>query len=187
MRMMKNVSGLLMMILALLFAGCAGEEKAPESSAAQPPAKGHMNMLQLMRAFPFPHANVVFSAQSIDPEGAEKKDSMAYSVYRWGDTDVYAGWPAVESSGLALAEMAPILLTPRDCANGNPAPVDLEPWKQAVEGLIKAGEAANAAAKTKNPDTLVEVSETITNACAACHDLYRDVDLSGGIRCAVPK
>jgi hypothetical protein len=33
---------------------------------------------------------------------------------------------------------------------------------------------------------MLETSETLTNACAACHDIYRDVDLSGGERCTVP-
>jgi hypothetical protein len=183
---MKSVYGLLT-IFVLFAAGCSGEGPSTAAAVETPVAKGHMNMLQLMRSFPFPHANVVFSAQSVDPEGAEKTRSMAFSVYRWGDTDVYAGWPAVESSALALAEMAPILLTPRDCANGLPAPVDREDWKKAVDGLVAAGEAANKAAQSKNQDAIVEVSETITTACAACHDIYRDVDQVGKLRCSIPQ
>jgi hypothetical protein len=183
---MKRVS-VLLTLLPLLFTGCSAQEQPTAAAVETPAAKGHMNMLQLMRAFPFPHANVVFDAQGRDPEGPEKTSSMAFSVYRWGDTDVYAGWPAVESSALALAEMAPILLTPRDCANGMPAPVEREDWKSAVAGLVSAGEAAHKAALTKNMDTILEVSETITNACAACHDIYRDIDLVGKQRCSVPQ
>ena len=55
-------------------------------------------MLQLMRAFPFPHSNVLFDTQTRDPIGPEKKQSMVYSVYRWQDSDTYAGWEGVESS-----------------------------------------------------------------------------------------
>jgi hypothetical protein len=36
-------------------------------------------------------------------------------------------------------------------------------------------------------EAMLDVSEKVANACAACHDLYRDVDLSGGERCTVPK
>lgn len=144
-------------------------------------------MLQLMRSFPFPHSNVIFDTQSRDPEGPEKKVSMSFSVYRWGDSDTYAGWAGVENSALALAEMAPILLTPRACSNGNPAPVDRDDWKKAVEGLAKAADEIYAAAHSKNMDGMLQVSETLSNACAACHDVYRDVDLSGGERCTIPK
>jgi hypothetical protein len=138
-----------------------------------------------MRAFPFPHANVLFDTQSRDPVGEDKKNSMVFSVYRWGDSDTYAGWEGVESSALALAEMAPMLLVARSCANGLPAPVDEADWKAAVQGLVDAGAAAHKAARTRNLEEMVAVSETLVNSCAACHDKYRDVDLEGGTRCKV--
>jgi hypothetical protein len=173
---------LLALILPLLLPGC----RAPEPVAAAAPAPTpHMNMLQLMRAFPFPHSNVLFDTQSRDPVGPEKKESMVFSVYRWQDADTYAGWEGVETSALALAEMAPMLLIPRKCANGLPAPVDQAVWKAAVDGLVAAGEAAHQAALTKNLDEMLNVSETVVNSCSACHDKYRDVDLSGGTRCEV--
>ena len=105
---MKNYF-MAVLLLALVVAGWRAIE--PAAIAAQQPAtKAHMNMLQLMRAFPFPHANVLFDTQGRDPVGPEKKDSMVFSVYRWGDSDTYAGWEGVENSALALVEMAPILL-----------------------------------------------------------------------------
>jgi hypothetical protein len=160
---------------------------SPAAAAAEPAMKAHMNMLQLMRAFPFPHANVLFDTQSRDPIGQEKKQSMVFSVYRWGDSDTYAGWEGVENSALALAEIAPLLLTPRPCANGNPAPVTQPDWKNAVQGLVVAGEKAHKAALTRNMDAMLDVSETLSNACAACHEKYRDVDLEGGTRCKIGK
>lgn len=181
-------SGLLSTTLALIsiLPGCS---TPPPATAARPSAalKAQADMLQVMRAFPFPHSNVIFDTQSIDPEGPEKKTSMSFSVYRWETADTYAGWAGVENSALALMEMSPILLMPRACSNGRPAPVDREDWVRAVEGLASAGERALKAAKTRNPDAMLEVSETVANACAACHDLYRDVDLSGGERCVVAK
>jgi hypothetical protein len=146
-----------------------------------------MTLLQFMRAFPYPHSNVVFDTQGRDPEGPEKMQSTSFSVYRWNDSDAYAGWTGVENSALALAELAPLLLKPRMCSNGNPAPVDREDWKKAVQGLVDAGQAAYKAARTKNLDAMVDASGTVTTACSACHDVYRDVDLTGGERCAIPK
>jgi hypothetical protein len=176
----------LVLVLPLLVVGWRAFEQAA-AAAQKPAAKAHMNMLQLMRAFPFPHANVLFDTQSRDPVGPEKKASMVFSVYRWGDSDTYAGWEGVENSALALVEMAPILLTPRACANGLPAPVAQPDWKTAVQGLVAAGELAHKAALTRNLDAMLDVSETLSNACAACHDKYRDVDLEGGARCKVGK
>ena len=37
------------------------------------------------------------------------------------------------------------------------------------------------------PRRMLDVSETLSDACAACHEKYRDVDLSGGTRCKVGK
>ena len=183
---MKNLYVPVLLLFLLLPVG----QRAFEQTAAAAPERAtsaHMNMLQLMRAFPFPHANVLFDTPGRDPVGPEKKQSMVFSVYRWGDSDTYAGWEGVENSALALAEMAPILLTPRVCANGIPAPVAQPDWKKAVQGLVVAGEKAHKAALTRNLDAMLDVGETLSNACAACHDKYRDVDLEGGTRCKVGK
>jgi len=46
---------------------------SPAAAAAEPAMKAHMNMLQLMRAFPFPHANVLFdTAESRSDRPREK-------------------------------------------------------------------------------------------------------------------
>jgi hypothetical protein len=187
--MKTNVFCRLVVILPFLLLGCGTAEQSPAAAPEPPPGapKARMNLLQLMRAFPFPHSNVVFDTQGRDPVGPEKLQSMAFSVYRYNDSDAYAGWAGVENSALALTEIAPLLLTPRPCSNGNPAPVDREDWKAAVQGLVQAGEEAYKAALTKNLDTMVDASGTLSNACAACHDVYRDVDLTGGERCAIPK
>jgi hypothetical protein len=180
----KSLRGLAMM-LPLLFVGCSGSEPAAPAAPAPAVPQAQMNMLQLMRAFPFPHSNVLFDTQSRDPEGPEKLQSMSYSVYRWVDADTYAGWAGVENSALALAEMAPLLLMPRECSNGKPAPVDQEDWKAAVAGLATVGRSAAEVVRAKNVDAMLDVGEQLVNACAACHDKYRDVDLEGGERCQV--
>jgi hypothetical protein len=175
----------IVLMLSFTWLGCSAPQQATPAAAGPETPKAHMNMLQLMRAFPFPHSNVLFDAQSRDPEGEEKKQSMSYSVYRWQDSDTYAGWQGVENSALALSEMAPLLLIPRQCSNGKPAPVDQADWKAAVQGLVETGEAGQKAALTKSVDEMLNFGEKLANACAACHDKYRDVDLSGGERCQV--
>ena len=80
--MTKRVCGLAL-LLPVLFIGYRGADVA--AAPASPAPKAHMNMLQLMRAFPFIHSNVLFDTQSRDPVGPEKKDTMVYSVYRWQD------------------------------------------------------------------------------------------------------
>ena len=181
------MAGLRWLVIAsfIAAAGCRGADPSPGDTPSAPAAAAQMDMLQLMRAFPFPHSNVIFDTQDIDPEGPDAKTSMSFSVYRWADDGTYAGWAGVENSALALAEMAPILMAPRACANGKPAPVDQEDWRKAVEGVAAAGRAAYDAARTRNADLMIETSGTLTSACAACHDRYRDVDLSGGERCIV--
>jgi hypothetical protein len=126
-------------VVSGIVAGCA----APPPAAVPTATQSHMNMLQLMRAFPYPHSNVIF-------------------------------------------EMAPLLLVPRACANGKSAPVDRDDWKKAVEGLVVVGQDVAKEARAKNMDAMLDLSEKVANACAACHDRYRDVDLSGGVRCDVP-
>ncbi len=119
----------LAVMFPLVLAACASPE--PPAAPEAPVIKPHANMLQLMRAFPFPHANVLFDTQTNDPEGPDEKSTMVYGVYRFGDTNVYAKWAGVESSALALSEVAGLLLVPgRLCANGLPAPVEREDWKK---------------------------------------------------------
>ena len=47
---------------------------------------------------------------------------------------------------------------------------------------MAAGDAAYKAAKSKNVDQMVDVSGTISDACLACHEKYRDVP-QGKMRC----
>src|SRR5262249_35046510 len=89
-------------------------------------------------------------------------------------TGLYGGWQALENSGLALADAADLLnVRGRVCSNGTPAPIDEAGWKTAVQGIRDVGLAAAAAARARSQDRIVEVSEQMTDACAACHRVYR--------------
>jgi hypothetical protein len=144
-------------------------------------ARVHGNLNQVMRGILFPNSNVVFASQSEDPAGIkqDKDPSLATDPLR----SVYGGWTAVEDAGYALAESANLLTIPgRVCSNGKPAPVGNADWVTFVAGLRDAGMEVVKAAKAKNQDAMLDVSDKMTSACAACHDVYREkTDKQGGL------
>ena len=151
-----------------------------------PPPEG--NLAELMRAIAFPNANIIFNTQLKDP-GAQAKKELAKSPFdyvEWGAT-VYPGWLAIDQAAVALAESAPLLLTPgRRCQNGRPVPVDRADWKQYVSALVDVGKLAHQISKTRNYDAFMEISEKLNDACANCHKVYRDkggTEGSGATRC----
>ena len=156
----------------------AGRAAAAPQAAARYRVHGNLN--QVMRGVLFPNSNVVFAAQN-DEFAAIKQDkdpSLATDPLR----SVDGGWTAVEDSGFALAEAANLLMIPgRVCSNGKPAPVGNADWGRFVAGLRDAGMEAVKAARAKNQDAMLDVSDKMTAACSACHDVYREkTDKQGG-------
>ena len=167
-----------------------GGAAAPAASAAPAPQVAG-NLLQVMRSILFPNSNIIFDTQTNDPE-APKKDAGRGAGAGAGASaqfaNVYTGWPVVESSAVALAEAANLVVLPgRVCSNGKPVPVEREDFKKFAQGLREAGLASLKAAQSKSQDAMVEVSGTVADACAACHEVYRDVGPAGGPeRCSIP-
>jgi hypothetical protein len=127
-----------------------------------------------MRAIPFPSSNIIFDTQSSDP-GAAPKPAESGGGATSSYSGVYGGWQAVENSALALSETANLIMLPgRLCENGRPAPTDREDYQKFAAGLVEAGKAAYKAAQSKNLDAMVDVSGTVSEACAMCHEVYRD-------------
>ena len=170
--------------------GGAGSKAAPAASSAPAPQVAG-TLLQVMRSILFPNSNIIFDTQTNDP-GAPKKEAAAGAGAGAGAiaqfANVYAGWPVVESSAVALAEAANLIVLPgRVCSNGKPVPVEREDFRKFAQGLREAGLAALKAAQSKSQDAMVDVSGTVAEACAACHEVYRDVGPAGGPqRCSVP-
>lgn len=179
--------------LTVLLAACGGPapaEKPAESTPAAAPAaaglaqKPYASLAQVMRAIPFTASNIIFDAQSSDP-GAPKKHAGGDSA-----TDkfaaIYGGWQQVEQSALALAETANLISIPgRLCENGLPVPLGQPDFQKALGMLVDAGQAAYKAAQAKNQEQVIEVSNAVAEACAACHEPYRDVT-EGKMRCQPP-
>src|SRR5579862_4229365 len=156
------------------------------SQASGPAPEG--NLAELMRAIAFPNANIIFNTQLKDP-GAQPKKALAQSPFdytEWGAT-IYPGWLAVDQAAVAIAESAPLLLTPaRRCQNGKPVPVDRADWKQYVSALVDVGKLAHQVSQKRDYDAFMEISEKLNDACANCHKVYRDkggTEGSGATRC----
>ena len=139
--------------------------------AAQP--RGYANMLQLMRGVLYPASNVIFTAQSDDP--ASFKPGLRPSTSPDPFTSAYGGGGAGENAGMALAESANLLIIPRQCGNGRPAPVQNADWQMWVQELRTAGMAAYKAGQAKNADTILEAAGEVAEACLHCHQKYRQV------------
>lgn len=151
---------------------------APSRTARATTAKIDANLLQLMRGILYPSSNVIFAAQS-DLSKIPPAADPSTSPNPLNST--YGGWQAVENAALALSESANLIVLPgRMCSNGRPAPVRRADWVKYAEGLRQAGMAAYKAAQSKSEDAIVEASGTVADACAACHDVYREK--KGGVQ-----
>jgi cytochrome c553 len=138
--------------------------------AVQPASSA--TVLQVMRGVLFPSSNVIFAAQSDDPEKIEKAEDPATATDPLKST--YGGWEAVMNAGLALSESTRLLAIPRACSNGKPAPIDHETWKKGLDELRAAGNAAYEAGKAKNQDQVLEAADKVVTACSTCHDAFRE-------------
>lgn len=184
MRVVRVVLGLLVLAVAISCQQAAPPPAAPAASTG-PAAQPYGSLAEVMRGIPFPSSNIIFDTQTNDPGATPKKSSAAVDTQTATSTysTTYGGWQAVEQSAIALSETANlIMIAGRKCENGLPVPLDQEIFKKAAQGLVEAGQAAYKAAKSKNMDAMVDVSGTVSDACLACHEKYRDVP-EGKMRC----
>jgi len=180
---MKRLLGLLVAAM-FVFVGCNRAE-TPAPAPAAPAPTAHANLAQLMQAIPFPQSNIIFDAGVTDP-GAKPAESDtspgAGATAQYGS--VYGGWVAVENAALALQETANLIMIPgRLCSNGKPVPVDQADFQGWAKGLADAGAATLTAAKTRDLDKMTEAGGVVTDACAACHDKYRETPKQPEDRC----
>ena len=160
-------------------------------AASTPPApQPEGTLLQVMRSILFPNSNIIFDTQTKDPGAPPPKTAAGAGAGASATfANVYTGWEVVENSAVALSEAANLIMLPgRMCQNGKPVPIDRDDFKKFAQGLREAGRASLKAAQSKSQDAMVEVSGTVADACAACHEVYRDIGAAGGPeRCSIPK
>jgi hypothetical protein len=148
------------------------QARAP-GRGGSPAAQVEANLGQLMKGILFPNSNVIFFAQGEDPTKVPPAKDPALATDPLANT--YGKWEAVENSSLALAEAANLLSLPgRKCSNGLPVPVGNADWPKFVQGLREAGMKAYKAAQAKDMDKILDAADTMTAACANCHDKYRE-------------
>jgi hypothetical protein len=182
-------------IAVLLAVGVSGSQTAkpaapaPQTSkpaapagrtAPQPPGAPTGDLAQVMRGILFPNSNLIFDAQQNDPGAPPKKAAEAGGGASSTFANIYTGWQVVENAAIALSESADLILKPgRVCSNGKPAPVMRADYRKFAEGLRQAGREALKAAQTKKQDAVVEVTDKVAEACANCHEVYRDKGPAG--------
>lgn len=176
---MKKLCGLVALTVLIVACNQAQPENtetaAPAAAAAFSP-QPYANLAQVMRGIPFPASNTIFDAQSEDP-AAKKEAAEAGAGATATYANVYGGWQAVENSALAIAETANLIMIPgRMCENGKPVPLENDDFKKFAANLAAAGQEAYKAAQAKNLDAMVDVAGTVSEACAMCHEVYRDKD-----------
>ena len=137
------------------------------------------NLAQVMRGILFPSSNIIFTVQTHDPGEKKKttdsgKSDAGFDWAVWG-ANLYPGWELVDYAAVAIAESAPLMLTPgRRCENGKPVPVNDPDWIKFTNELAEAGRTAYKASQTRNQETVSDVSNVIADACLHCHQVYRD-------------
>ena len=161
-------------------AGQAAGNAAPATASAGPaaafPPAG--NLSQLMRGIMFPNSNILFTVQTHDPGEKKKSGDATYNGgFNWAvwGNDLYSGWDIVDYAAIALAESAPLMLTPgRRCENGQPVPVDDPDWIRFTKEMAEVGRAAYRASQTRNQEKVSDITGDIADACLHCHQVFRD-------------
>lgn len=174
--MRKVLFGLLVVTGLSTFFVERSEAQAPTRAPGRggaPTQQVEANLAQLMKGILFPNSNVIFFAQSEDPAKVPPAKDPSTATDPLADS--YGKWEAVENSSLALAEAANLLTLPgRKCSNGVPVPIGNADWPKFVQELRDAGMKAYKAAQSKDMDKILDAADTMTNACANCHDKYRE-------------
>jgi hypothetical protein len=145
----------------------AGKANAEPANASKTRPSGDFsatgNLNQLMRGIMFPNSNIIFTVQTHDPAEKKKADDAAnapggFNWSMWG-SDLYPGWEIVDYAAIALAESAPLMLTPgRRCENGKPVPVNDPDWIRFTKEMAEVGRAAYRASQTRNQEKVSEVT-----------------------------
>jgi mono/diheme cytochrome c family protein len=162
-------------------------QTAPTGTAAQgrvyPPVG---NMAQLMRGIFFTNANLIFTVQTHDPAApapppAANSQDRGFSFVEWG-AGIYGGWELVDNAAIALADASPLMLTPGiRCENGRLAPVNEPEWIKFTEQLIAVSRQTYKASQSRSQDAVSEATGDLSDACAACHQAYREVRVQGRV------
>ncbi|MEA3538252.1 MAG: hypothetical protein U9R73_03880 [Pseudomonadota bacterium] len=141
--------------LLLALAGC-GQKEAPVQSA---------DVKAMM-------------AQKVQPASQTYWNAVQFVSDENGTGEVVpqneAEWAAVVQGAAQLKQLGEDLKRPEYAANRG------SDWLDFAQGLVDVAGQAELAAKSKDPDQVLEVGGTLYNVCSACHEVY----MPGPIRLA---
>jgi len=161
--------------------------QAPAQPAARPPVRPAGTLAQIMRGIYFPNANLIFDVQQNDPAVPKKQAETGGSAT---DTysSAYAGWEVVENAAVALTDGVDLILKPgRTCQNGKPVPLQQADFQIFARNMRTAGQKVLQAARTRSQDTVSDATNDLADACAGCHEVYRDKGpADSAARCTPP-
>ena len=162
------------MALSLVIAVCGLSliAQTPPTNAAQ---QVHANLNQLMRGVLYPAANVVFSAQADNPGRREVHPRpRPLDVDRPSHEHIRGLAGGRERGAGARRVRQPVVIPGRSCSNGAPVPTKDPAWAMFVQEVRDVSMKAYKAAQAKDQDKMIEISETLSTACAGCHRKWRD-------------
>jgi mono/diheme cytochrome c family protein len=158
-------------------ARAAAQGKPATTGAAQAlAAQASGNLAQIMRGILFPSSNLIFAVQGQDPAAPKPAYQPGSGGFNWADwgAGIYTGWDLVDYAAVTMADVAPLLLIPRRCENGKPAPVERADWIKYTQELVDAGKAVYKASQSRNVDAVSDATNVLADACLNCHVAYRD-------------
>jgi hypothetical protein len=175
--------------VAFVITAAAAAQAPPARPPARPTSRPAGTLAQVMRGVFFPNSNLIFDVQQNDP-GAQKKPAdggRGSATATYGSA--YSGWEIVENAAVALTDGVDLILTPgRSCQNGKPVPVQRADFQKFAANMRTAGLAVLQAARTKNQEKVSDATNDLADACAGCHEVYRDKGpADSAARCAAPK
>jgi hypothetical protein len=165
-------------LLAVVAVQAQGRATPPAPAAPAKTYAPNGNLAQLMRGIFFPNSNLIFTVQQRDPGAPPPPANVTAgtsTMFDWG-MGIYTGWQVVDNAAIALADVSPLMLSPQlKCENGRPAPVSDPDWIRFTEQMIAVSQKVYKISLTRNQDAVAEATGDLSDACAACHQAYRDV------------
>lgn len=137
------------------------------------------NLAQLMRSVFFNNANLIFSIQELEAADLPPKPPASRpDGLTTFDTGLlmYSGWPVVENAATALADASALMMLPgARCANGRAAPITEPDWMRFTDQMISVARRTYRLAQMRDREAVSSYTTDLSNACNACHRVYRDV------------
>ena len=118
-----------------------------QTASTRPPTRNVGTMSDLMVKIIYPASDALFYIESRTP----KTDSE---------------WTALEGQALMVAESANLLMMPGRAR-------DQKQWMADAKLMLDVGAEAVAAAKEKNVEAIVALSDRLMESCTTCHKNYR--------------